>query len=62
MKTKALLRQVRRAGGRLKRQKGSHKIFVMPDNETLCVPHSGAHREADVNLVREFKARYGTGL
>lgn len=59
MKTKALLRSVRRLGGRLKRHKGSHMVFQMPDASTICVPYSGAHLEADVNLVKELRRKYG---
>jgi predicted RNA binding protein YcfA (HicA-like mRNA interferase family) len=60
VKTKQALRLIERAGGRLLRQRGSHKVYRLPDGSNLVVPFSGSHLELSRALLcrlRKFGLR-----
>jgi predicted RNA binding protein YcfA (HicA-like mRNA interferase family) len=55
VKTKHALRLVERAGGRLLRQRGSHRVYRLHDGRIFVVPFSGSHLELSPGLLCKLR-------
>lgn len=55
MKTSELLREIAAAGGVVIRQRGSHRIFRLPDGTRLTIPVSGAHVDASTGTIQRAR-------